>query len=95
MSTADPGLDAAIERVAETAPISSLVGRVGQLPSAAGRAMNDLGDRVVDRVMSTGSLVLVDGDCVEPSNLNRQILFVSSDLGRSQAPSGSGTLAWP
>ncbi len=32
-----------------------------------------------------GSLVLVDGDCVETSNLNRQILFGSSDLGRSKA----------
>jgi adenylyltransferase/sulfurtransferase len=32
-----------------------------------------------------GSLVLVDGDCVETSNLNRQILFGFSDLGRSKA----------
>ncbi len=32
-----------------------------------------------------GSLVLVDGDCVQISNLNRQILFDSSDLGRSKA----------
>ena len=32
-----------------------------------------------------GSLVLVDGDCVETSNLNRQILFGFSDMGRSKA----------
>lgn len=32
-----------------------------------------------------GSLVLVDGDRVEASNLNRQILFGSSDLGRPKA----------
>jgi len=32
-----------------------------------------------------GSLLLVDGDCVETSNLNRQILFGSSDLGRPKA----------
>jgi len=32
-----------------------------------------------------GSLVLVDGDCVETSNLNRQILFGFSDLGRPKA----------
>jgi molybdopterin-synthase adenylyltransferase len=32
-----------------------------------------------------GSLVLVDGDWVETSNLNRQILFGFSDLGRSKA----------
>lgn len=32
-----------------------------------------------------GSLVLVDGDCVETSNLNRQILFGFSDLGRTKA----------
>jgi molybdopterin/thiamine biosynthesis adenylyltransferase len=32
-----------------------------------------------------GGLVLVDGDCVQISNLNRQILFDSSDLGRSKA----------
>ena len=65
MTTADPGLDAAIERVAETAPISSLVGRVGQLPSAAGRAMTDLGDRVVDRVMSTPHRVENARDAIE------------------------------
>jgi hypothetical protein len=50
---ADPSLDAAIERVAETAPLSSLVGRVTQLPAAAGRAMSDLGDRLTERVLST------------------------------------------
>jgi molybdopterin-synthase adenylyltransferase len=32
-----------------------------------------------------GSLVLVDGDCVQISNLNRQILFDFSDLGSSKA----------
>jgi adenylyltransferase/sulfurtransferase len=32
-----------------------------------------------------GSLVLVDGDYVQLSNLNRQILFNSSDLGKSKA----------
>ena len=36
-------------------------------------------------VAGVGSLVLVDGDCVQISNLNRQILFDSSDLGRSKA----------
>lgn len=32
-----------------------------------------------------GELVLVDGDAVEASNLNRQILFTFSDLGRPKA----------
>ncbi|HSD58710.1 MAG TPA: HesA/MoeB/ThiF family protein [Methanotrichaceae archaeon] len=32
-----------------------------------------------------GNLVLVDGDAVEASNLNRQILFAFSDLGRPKA----------
>ena len=32
-----------------------------------------------------GSLVLVDGDCVGTSNLNRQILFGFCDLGKSKA----------
>lgn len=65
MSTADPGLDAAIERVVETAPISSLVGRVTQLPATAGRAMTDLGDRVVERVMSTPHRVDTARDAIE------------------------------
>src|SRR6185295_9862806 len=62
---ADPSLDAAIERVAETAPMSSLVGRVTQLPSAAGRAMSDLGDRLTDRVMSTPHRVESAHDAIE------------------------------
>ena len=32
-----------------------------------------------------GELVLIDGDEVEASNLNRQILFTFSDLGKSKA----------
>ncbi len=64
-STADPSLDAAIDRVAETAPLSSLVGRVTQLPSAAGRAMSDLGDRVTERVMSTPHKVESARDAIE------------------------------
>ncbi len=65
MTTADPGLDAAIERVAETAPLSSLVGRVTQLPSSAGRAMTDLGDRLTERVMSTPHRVDSAHDAIE------------------------------
>src|SRR5262245_48890777 len=65
MNTADPAFDAAIERVAETAPLSSLVGRVTQLPSSAGRAMSDLGDRVVERVMSTPHKVGSSRDAIE------------------------------
>jgi molybdopterin/thiamine biosynthesis adenylyltransferase len=40
-----------------------------------------------------GSLVLVDGDYVQMSNLNRQILFDSSDLGKVQGSCGSKTPA--
>jgi molybdopterin/thiamine biosynthesis adenylyltransferase len=35
-----------------------------------------------------GKLVLVDGDFVEASNLNRQILFSFADLGRPKAQAG-------
>lgn len=62
---AHPSLDAAIDRVAETAPMSSLVGRVTQLPAAAGRAMSDLGDRLTERVMSTPHKVATARDAVE------------------------------
>ncbi len=58
-------MDAAIERVAETAPLSSLVGRVAQLPATAGRAMSDLGDRVTERVMSTPHEVKSSRDAIE------------------------------
>jgi len=68
MTTADPGFDAAIERVAETAPLSSLVGRVAKLPSSAGRAMSDLGDRVVERVMATPHHVESGRDALELLN---------------------------
>ncbi len=64
-STADPGFDAAIERVAETAPMSALVGRVTQLPATAGRAMSDLGDRLTERVMSTPHRVENAQDAIE------------------------------
>ncbi len=42
-----------------------------------------------------GTLVLVDGDCVETSNLNRQILFDFSDLGVSKAHLAAERLLWP
>jgi hypothetical protein len=52
-STADARLDAAIEQVAETAPITSLVGKAKDLPAATVRAMSDIGDRVTERIMTT------------------------------------------
>ncbi|HWQ20485.1 MAG TPA: HesA/MoeB/ThiF family protein [Methanotrichaceae archaeon] len=39
-----------------------------------------------------GSMLLVDGDVVEASNLNRQILFHASDIGQSKAEIGSARL---
>jgi hypothetical protein len=51
--TADARLDAAIEQVAETAPMTSLVGKAKDLPASTLRAMSDIGDRVTERVMTT------------------------------------------
>jgi bacteriocin biosynthesis cyclodehydratase domain-containing protein len=39
-----------------------------------------------------GELIVVDGDRVEPSNLNRQVLYTPGDLGRSKAEAGARTL---
>jgi molybdopterin/thiamine biosynthesis adenylyltransferase/SAM-dependent methyltransferase len=39
-----------------------------------------------------GTLVLVDGDAVEPSNLNRQILYGESDVGGPKAPTAARRL---
>lgn len=36
-------------------------------------------------LMGVGSLVLVDSDCVEVSNLSRQMLFTDRDVGKSKA----------
>ncbi len=40
-----------------------------------------------------GTLVLADGDCVEASNLQRQIAHGESDLGRNKAASAAAALA--
>lgn len=40
-----------------------------------------------------GSLVLVDGDCVEASNLQRQLAHGESDLGRNKARSAADAVA--
>lgn len=32
-----------------------------------------------------GKLTLIDGDCVEPSNLHRQLLYRTSDIGKNKA----------
>ena len=43
-----------------------------------------LGNEVMKNLvlMGVGHLVLVDFDCVEPSNLSRSILYHSSDIGQ-------------
>lgn len=40
-----------------------------------------------------GELVLHDGDVVEPSNLNRQVLFTPDDAGRPKAPLAAHALS--
>ncbi len=64
-STADPRLDAAIEQVAETAPITSLVGRAKDLPATTVRAMSDIGDRVTERILATPHRVDSANDALE------------------------------
>lgn len=64
-STADARLDAAIEQVAETAPITSLVGKAKDLPATTLRAMSDIGDRVTERVMATPHRVDSAADALE------------------------------
>jgi bacteriocin biosynthesis cyclodehydratase domain-containing protein len=39
-----------------------------------------------------GRMVIVDGDVVEPSNLNRQVLFTPNDLGEHKAEVGARAL---
>ena len=53
---------------------------------------------LADVLEGKGALAVVDGDAeVEPSNLNRQILFAAADVGRSKASAAGAKVraAWP
>jgi bacteriocin biosynthesis cyclodehydratase domain-containing protein len=56
---------------------------VGGLGGAAALALTTLG---------LGRLLLVDGDVVELSNLNRQVLFCEADIGARKASAAAGRL---
>lgn len=67
------------------------VGRAGQARLGAARVLvvgcGGLGAPVISALAAAGvgHLTLVDDDSVEPSNLNRQVLFTEADLGRRKA----------
>lgn len=66
------------------------VGPAGQARLAAARVLvvgcGGLGAPVISSLAAAGvgHLTLIDDDTVEPSNLNRQVLFTEADLGRSK-----------
>lgn len=67
------------------------VGPAGQARLAAARVLvvgcGGLGAPVISSLAAAGvgHLTLVDDDTVEPSNLNRQVLFTEADVGRRKA----------
>ena len=67
------------------------IGPAGQARLAAARVLvvgcGGLGAPVISSLAAAGvgHLTLVDDDTVEPSNLNRQVLFTEADVGRRKA----------
>jgi molybdopterin/thiamine biosynthesis adenylyltransferase len=74
------------------------IGPAGQRRLAAGRVLvvgaGGLGSPAAFYLAAAGvgTLGIVDGDCVETSNLQRQILHATADIGRPKALSAAETL---
>ena len=82
----------------ELPPQSPVRGPLDVLVVGAGGLGSWAIPHLADVLEGAGALAVVDGDAeVEPSNLNRQILFSHADVGRSKARAAESKIraAWP